>query len=199
MCCQRALANVGNSQCHRGWIERSLPLWMLEVGDARRACLGRLDRFTAIHQSMEGELPSRGSYCRTPTRWSHYQSPGDKGVQGHPPRGIQCCRQAPLKSSPCWWRTGWQCVLGTGPKCGFLSFLSHLSLLIPPSPFVSPCLSLPPGAAAAMTAFIVCQFPTSFPEPLTLLQLIIHIFFVCIFDNTHSATLSILAQHNHQD
>ncbi len=80
-------------------------------------------------------------------RRSHRRPPGGGGASGRPPK----------RSSTIAWHREWTAQLvedraavcpGTGPRLLFffpLSPLSSLSLLILPSPFLSPRLSLPPG------------------------------------------------------
>ncbi len=79
-------------------------------------------------------------------RRSHRRPPGGGGASGRPPK----------MSSTIAWHREWTAQLvedraavcpGTGPRFFFFSLspLSSLSLLILPSPFLSPRLSLPPG------------------------------------------------------
>ncbi len=95
---------------------------------------------------------SRGTGDSLPAalnRRSHRRPPGGGWASGRPPK----------MSSTIAWHREWAAQLvedraavcpGTGPRCFFFFFfslspLSSLSLLILPSPFLSPRLSLPPG------------------------------------------------------
>ncbi len=163
--CQRALAAEGDrgaeeigqqevaetaSGCPKRWCwsngraggtEDSLPCSWVEEGwlpseRERRSRPRSPGGRSLLPSAMFGEEQGTGdSLPAALDRRSHRRPPGGGGASGRPPK---------MSSTIAWHRAA--VCPGTGPRFFFsLSPLSSLSLLILPSPFLSPRLSLPPG------------------------------------------------------
>ena len=99
---------------------------------------------------MGAEQGTGGSLPAALDRRSHRRPPGGGGASSRPPTDVQCHRMAP-RVTLSWLRTERQCVREPDQDFSFsLSPLSSLSLLMLPSPVLSPRLSIPPGTAAAV-------------------------------------------------
>ncbi len=125
------------------WVEEG---WLPSERERRsrpRSPWGR----SLLPSAMFGEEQGTGdSLPAALDRRSHRRPPGSGWASGRPPK----------RSSTIAWHREWTAQLvedraavcpGTGPRFFFFSLspLSSLSLLILPSPFLSPRLSLPPG------------------------------------------------------
>ncbi len=140
------------SKRRTGGTEDSLPCSWVEEGwlsseRERRSRPRSPGGRSLLPSAMFGEEQGTGdSLPAALDRRSHRRPPGGGGASGRPPK----------MSSTIAWHREWTAQLvedraavcpGTGPRFFFfpLSPLSSLSLLILPSPFLSPRLSLPPG------------------------------------------------------
>ncbi len=125
------------------WVEEGWLPSERERRSRRRSPVGRslLPSARLVEEQGTGDLLPAAL-----DRRSHRRPPGGGGASGRPPK----------RSSTIAWHREWAAQLvedraavcpGTGPRFFFfpLSPLSSLSLLILPSPFLSPRLSLPPG------------------------------------------------------
>ncbi len=114
-----------------------------EQRSRRRSPGGRI----LLPSAMLGEEQGTGTRCRLPSnRRSHRRPPGG-GASSRPPKDVQYHRMAPRVRASQLVEDRAAVCRGTGPRIFFfpLSPLSSLSLLILPSPFLLPRLSLPPG------------------------------------------------------
>ncbi len=174
-CCQRALAAEGDrgaeeigqqevaetaSGCPKRWCwrngrtggtEDSLPCSWVEEGwlpseRERRSRPVRLEAKACCHPPCLGRSRERGTRCRLPSTGGatavRQEADEHRAVHQRGPGPSHGTASEPLS----WLRTERQCVREPDRDFFFpLSPLSSLSLLILPSPFLSPRLSLPPG------------------------------------------------------
>ncbi len=170
--CQRALAAEGDrgaeeigqqevaetaSGCPKRWCwskrrtggtEDSLPCSWVEEGwlpseRERRSRPVRLEAEACCHPPCLGRSRERGTRCRLPSTGGatavRQEADEHRAVHQRGPGPSHGTASEPLS----WLRTERQCV--REPDRDFFFPLSSLSLLILPSPFLSPRLSLPPG------------------------------------------------------
>ncbi len=171
--CQRALAAEGDrgaeeigqqevaetaSGCPKRWCwskrraggtEDSLPCSWVEEGwlpseRERRSRPVRLEAEACCHPPCLGRSRERGTRCRLPSTGGatavRQEAEEHRAVHQRCPVPSHGTASEPLS----WLRTERQCVREPD-RDFFFSSLSSLSLLILPSPFLSPRLSLPPG------------------------------------------------------